>query len=85
MFHGRGYGVLIAVDRLEGGPAFSSDDQRQLEAYAFSQIGAVMLWGAIASFIGAICMAALVGLGFWHARRTEIDERLLALEVVGVS
>jgi len=36
MFRGRGYGVLIAVDRLENGPAFSSDDQRLLEAFAAS-------------------------------------------------
>src|ERR1035437_3168803 len=37
-----------------------------LEAYAFSKIGEVMLWGAIASFILAILMAALVLLGFRH-------------------
>jgi len=36
VFRGRGYGVLIAVDRLEDGPAFSSDDQRLLEAFAAS-------------------------------------------------
>ena len=36
IFRGRGYGVLIAVDRLEGGPAFSGDDQRLLEAFAAS-------------------------------------------------
>ena len=36
VFRGRGYGVLIAVDRLEGGPAFSNDDQRLLEAFAAS-------------------------------------------------
>src|SRR6201987_389144 len=27
-----------------------------LEAYAFSTVGTIMLWGAIASFIGAICL-----------------------------
>ncbi len=41
-----------------------------LEAYAFSKIGQIMLWGAIASFI----MAILVGLGFRHARRTAPEE-----------
>lgn len=41
-----------------------------LEAYAFSTIGAVMFWGAIASFCLAFIMAILVGLGFRHARRT---------------
>ena len=30
-------------------------------------------------------MAVLVGLGFWHARRAEVDERRLAPEAVGVS
>ena len=34
-----------------------------LEAYAFSKVGQIMLWGAIASFILAALMAILVGLG----------------------
>jgi hypothetical protein len=49
-----------------------------LNAYAFSTIATIMLWGAIAAFIGAACMAVLVGLGLWHARRTEVDEQVLA-------
>jgi hypothetical protein len=53
-----------------------------LEAYAFSEIGAVMLVGAIASFILAAIMAALVGLGVWHAARVSEDERLLAPRTV---
>jgi hypothetical protein len=56
-----------------------------LEAYGFSKIGTVMLWGAIASFIAAACMSVLVGLGFWHARRTEAQERMLAPKAVPVS
>ena len=56
-----------------------------LEAYAFSTIGTVMLWGAIASFIGAALMAVLVGLGFWHARRTPEEARVLAPKVVPAS
>ena len=56
-----------------------------LEAYAFSAIGTIMLWGAIASFIGAICMSVLVGLGFWHARRAEVDEQVLAPKAVPAS
>jgi len=56
-----------------------------LEAYAFSTIGTIMLWGAIASFIGAIAMSALVGLGFWHAHRTQADERILASKAVPAS
>ena len=53
-----------------------------LEAYAFSEIGAVMLVGAIASFILAAIMAALVGLGVWHAARVSEEERLLAPKAV---
>ncbi|HUA48812.1 MAG TPA: hypothetical protein VMA77_26500 [Solirubrobacteraceae bacterium] len=49
-----------------------------LEAYGFSMIGTVMLWGAIASFVLALVMAGLVGLGIWHARRTSEEEQLFA-------
>jgi len=41
VFHGHGYGVLIAVDRLKDGPAFTADDQRLLEAFAVSAATAV--------------------------------------------
>ena len=49
-----------------------------LEAYGFSEMGTVLLWGAIASFILAFVMLVLVGLGFRHARRTPPDAELLA-------
>jgi signal transduction histidine kinase len=41
IFHGRGYGALIAVDRLTGGPAFTLTDQRLLEAFAVSAATAI--------------------------------------------
>jgi signal transduction histidine kinase len=41
VFRGRGYGVLVAIDRLADGPAFSADDQRLLEAFAASAATAV--------------------------------------------
>ncbi|HEX3801918.1 MAG TPA: hypothetical protein VHV75_03670 [Solirubrobacteraceae bacterium] len=47
-----------------------------LEAYAFGTIGTVMIWGAIASFVGAFLMALLVAGGILHARRTPAEERL---------
>jgi hypothetical protein len=56
-----------------------------LEAYAFSEIGTVMLWGAIASFLAAICMSVLVGLGLWHARRTTEEASVLAPKAVPAS
>jgi len=48
-----------------------------LEAYAFSKIGQVMMWGAIASFMLALVMSVLVGLGLAHARQTEPEKQLL--------
>ena len=48
-----------------------------MSAYAFSQIGAVMLWGAIASFLLAAILSVFVGLGVWHARRTAPETELL--------
>jgi hypothetical protein len=52
-----------------------------LEAYAFSKIGQIMLWGAIASFAAALFMGLLVGLGFAHARRTQPETRLFGAKV----
>jgi hypothetical protein len=52
-----------------------------LEAYAFSTVGQIMMWGAIASFILAAFMATLVGLGFWHARRVPEDAPMLSSKV----
>jgi hypothetical protein len=49
-----------------------------LEGYAFWKIGEVMLWGAIASFILAAIMAALVAAGFAHARATAPEKQLFA-------
>ena len=48
-----------------------------LEAYGFSVIGTVMLFGAIAAFVLAAIMSLLVGFGVWHARRTEAEEQVL--------
>lgn len=47
-----------------------------LEAYAFSTIGGIMLWGAIVSFALAAVMSVLVGLGFWHAHRTSAEDQI---------
>jgi hypothetical protein len=48
-----------------------------LEAYAFSVFATLALWAAIAAFTGALIMAALVLLGFWHSRRVSEDAELL--------
>jgi len=41
VFRGRGLGVLAAFDRLENGPAFSSEDERLVQAFAASAATAV--------------------------------------------
>ncbi|MHB1567907.1 MAG: sensor histidine kinase, partial [Solirubrobacteraceae bacterium] len=41
LFRGHGHGVLIAIDRLEEGPAFTDEDQRLLEAFAASAATAI--------------------------------------------
>jgi signal transduction histidine kinase len=41
VFRGAPYGVLVVVDRLEGGPAFGGEDQRLLESFAASAATAV--------------------------------------------
>jgi hypothetical protein len=48
-----------------------------LEAYGFSLIAEIAFWCAIAAFALAAVMAALVILGFAHARRTDDREELL--------
>ena len=52
-----------------------------LEAYGFSEIGSVLLAGAIAAFVLAFIMLVLVGLGFRHASVTPPEAELLAPRV----
>lgn len=47
-----------------------------LEAYAFSVFGMIAFWAGIAAFCFAFLMAALVGFGFWHARKTPESAEL---------
>ena len=56
-----------------------------LEAYAFAKIGTIMLWGAIASFVLALVMAMLVGLGLAHARRTEREAQMFVPKIGAVT
>jgi hypothetical protein len=51
-----------------------------LEAYAFSEFGTIAFWAGIAAFCLSFIMAILVGLGFWHARRTPREAELLIHE-----
>jgi hypothetical protein len=53
-----------------------------LEAYAFSEIGLIMLWAAIAAFALALIMSVLVGVGFWHGSRTADETELMGRPAV---
>lgn len=56
-----------------------------LEAYAFSTVGTIMLWGAIASFVLAAVLALLVALGVRHAARTPVEQELLGAHAASVA
>jgi hypothetical protein len=56
-----------------------------LEAYAFSVIASIMLWGAVASFVLALMTSVLVGLGLWHASRTSEETQLLGREAIVIA
>jgi hypothetical protein len=47
-----------------------------LNAYAFSQMGTIALYGAIASFVGAAVLLLLSLLGAAHLRRVPADEEV---------
>jgi hypothetical protein len=48
-----------------------------LEAYAFWQMGQIALIGSIVSFVLAVVMFVLSGLGLWHLRRVDPGEELM--------
>jgi hypothetical protein len=52
-----------------------------LEAYGFSVMGEIAIWGAIVAFIVAGLMAMLVLFGIAHARRTDEAKELFAPQV----
>ena len=77
-----------------GSPAYTAAEQKVqtvfqgttlrgllLEAYGFSVLASIALYGAIASFLLAGLMALLVGFGIWHARRTSDAEEFLTHKV----
>ncbi len=51
LFRDRAYGALLAIDRLQDGPAFSVEDQRLLEAFATSAATAVAVAHTVATDI----------------------------------
>ncbi len=53
-----------------------------LEAYSFSVFGEIAFWGAIVSWSLGSVMLLLVGLGVWHARRTDESDELVGVHTV---
>ena len=49
VFRGQSLGVLVAVDRLDGGPRFTAQDERLLEAFATSVATAVSTAQSVAT------------------------------------
>jgi hypothetical protein len=49
-----------------------------LNAYAFGTMGTIAGIAAIVSFLGALLMLVLGGLGIWHARRVPVEQEILA-------
>lgn len=48
-----------------------------LNAYAFSQMGVIALYGAIAAFVGAALMLILSLLGLRHSRKAPADDTVM--------
>ncbi|MFZ1154488.1 MAG: GAF domain-containing sensor histidine kinase [Solirubrobacteraceae bacterium] len=49
VFQNHAYGVLVAIDRLHGGPEFTTDDERLLDAFAASAATAVATAQSVAT------------------------------------
>jgi signal transduction histidine kinase len=83
IFRGATHGVLLAIDRLEDGPAFSAEDQRLLEAFAASAASAVATAQSIASDRGRQRLAAAEGERQRWARELH-DETLQSLSALRI-
>jgi hypothetical protein len=47
-----------------------------LNAYAFGKFGQIALYAAIASFVGAVALLVLTGLGYRHARQVAPEQQI---------
>jgi signal transduction histidine kinase len=83
VFRGSTYGVLLALDRLHDGPAFSSEDQRLLEAFAASAASAVATAQSIASEHSRQRLAAAEGERKRWARELH-DDTLQSLSALRI-
>ena len=83
VFRGRIHGVLLALDRLHDGPAFSTEDERLLEAFAASAASAVATAQSIASERSRQRLAAAEGERRRWARELH-DETLQSLSALRI-
>jgi two-component system, NarL family, sensor histidine kinase DevS len=83
VFRNQAYGVLVALDRLEHGPRFNSDDQRLLEAFAASAATAVATATTVAAEQHRQRLAATEGERSRWARELHDDtlQELAALQL----
>ncbi len=83
VFRGRTHGVLLALDRLHDGPAFTIEDERLLEAFAASAASAVATAQSIASDTSRQRLAAAEGERRRWARELH-DETLQSLSALRI-
>jgi signal transduction histidine kinase len=83
LFQGRPYGALLALDRLEGGPGFSAEDERLLEAFAASAATAVATAESVAGERRRQRLAAAEGERRRWARELH-DETLQSLSALRI-
>lgn len=81
IFRGRTHGVLVALDRLRDGPAFSAQDERLLEAFATSAASAVATAQSVTSERHRQRLAAAEGERSRWARELH-DETLQSLNAL---
>ena len=83
VYRGRTHGVLLALDRLHDGPAFSAEDERLLEAFAASAASAVATAQSFASEHSRQRLAAAEGERTRWARELH-DETLQSLSALRI-
>ncbi len=83
VFRGETYGVLLAIDSLEDGPEFSTEDERLLESFAVSAATAVATAQSIASERQRQRLAAAEGERHRWARELH-DDTLQSLSALRI-
>jgi signal transduction histidine kinase len=83
VFRGQTHGVLLALDRLQDGPAFSKEDERLLEAFAASAATAVAMAQSVAAERQSQRLAAAEGERQRWARELH-DETLQSMSALRI-